>query len=73
MLALQHEPVSPTDLAQQLGVVLGLTAYHVRTLRAAGVLELDRTRPVRGTMQSYYRLSDRGHTALQLLAIARGS
>ena len=72
VLALEHEPVSPSDLAQQLGAGLGVTAYHVRTLGAAGVVELDHTRPVRGSMQSYYRLTDRGRTALQLLALARG-
>lgn len=71
VLALEHETSSPTDLAQQLGVALGLSAYHVRILRAAGLLELVDTRPVRGSMQSFYRLSQRGHTALRLLATAR--
>lgn len=53
VLALEHETSSPTDLAQQLGVALGLSAYHVRILRADGLLELVDTRPVRGSMQSF--------------------
>jgi helix-turn-helix protein len=48
---------SAKTLAPVLGVSLGDTAYHVRTLRDAGLLvEVDK-RQVRGATQTFCRLS----------------
>ena len=72
LLALESETLSPSDLGQRLRVALGLVAYHVRTLRDDGLLELVDTRVARGSLQSFYRLSDRGRRARRLLEAACG-
>ena len=74
LLALENESetLSPSDLGQRLRVALGLVAYHVRTLRDDGLLELVDTRVARGSLQSFYRLSDRGRRARRLLEAACG-
>jgi DNA-binding transcriptional ArsR family regulator len=48
--------LSPTELSQELQIPLGNTSYHVGELRKAGLLHLARRRPVRGTMENFYRL-----------------
>jgi DNA-binding transcriptional ArsR family regulator len=49
------EESSPRDLAETLGRPLSNVSYHVRVLVNCGVLELVRTRQVRGSMQHFYR------------------
>jgi DNA-binding transcriptional ArsR family regulator len=64
--------MSPKQLAEQLDEPLGNVSYHVRTLKAAGLLTLDRKVPRRGAVEHYYRLNAkrRGQLADQLVAIA---
>jgi DNA-binding transcriptional ArsR family regulator len=50
------EPISPTQLARILGAPLGSTAYHVRTLVSAGVVELADEGRVRGAVEHFYAL-----------------
>jgi DNA-binding transcriptional ArsR family regulator len=50
-------PISPTQLARVTGGTLGSVAYHVRTLAAAGVIELADEGRVRGAVEHYYALT----------------
>jgi DNA-binding transcriptional ArsR family regulator len=49
-------PISPTQLARITGGSLGSTAYHVRTLVSAGVVELADEGRVRGAVEHFYAL-----------------
>ena len=42
-------------------------AYHVRRLVDAGLIELARTRPVRGALEHQYRVTERGRAWLDVL------
>jgi DNA-binding transcriptional ArsR family regulator len=50
------KPISPTQLARITGGTLGSTAYHVRTLVSAGVVELADEGRVRGAVEHFYAL-----------------
>jgi DNA-binding transcriptional ArsR family regulator len=50
------KPISPTQLARITGSTLGSTAYHVRTLVGAGVVELADEGRVRGAVEHFYAL-----------------
>jgi DNA-binding transcriptional ArsR family regulator len=71
------KPISPTQLARVTGGTLGSTAYHVRTLVSAGVVELADEGRVRGAVEHFYLLvpgDDGAHVPLadpvtQLLAL----
>ena len=67
LLALGSETLSPSELQQRLGVGLGLLSYHVGALRSGGLLTLVDTRPSRGALESFYRLTDRGELARTVL------
>jgi DNA-binding transcriptional ArsR family regulator len=55
MAVLQGRKASPRQLADALGVKIGVVAYHVRTLERLGMIELvDETR-VRGAIEHHYR------------------
>jgi DNA-binding transcriptional ArsR family regulator len=51
------QPISPTRLARITGSTLGSVAYHVRTLVAAGVVELADEGRVRGAVEHFYALA----------------
>jgi DNA-binding transcriptional ArsR family regulator len=51
------KPISPTQLARVTGASLGSTAYHVRTLTSAGVIELADEGRVRGAVEHFYALT----------------
>lgn len=61
------KPISPTQLARITGGTLGATAYHVRTLVSAGVVELAEEGRVRGAVEHFYALVP-GDENLQQLA-----
>jgi DNA-binding transcriptional ArsR family regulator len=61
---------SPSDLAEVLGRPLSNVSYHVRVLLNCGVLELVRTRQVRGSMQHFYRSLVEEDWARHILGIA---
>jgi DNA-binding transcriptional ArsR family regulator len=50
------QPISPTRLAEVTGNTLGSVAYHMRTLLAAGVVELAEEGRVRGAVEHFYAL-----------------
>jgi DNA-binding transcriptional ArsR family regulator len=51
------KPISPTQLSRIMGGTLGSVAYHVRTLVAAGVVELADEGRVRGAVEHFYALT----------------
>jgi DNA-binding transcriptional ArsR family regulator len=50
------KPISPTRLAEITDQSLGSVAYHVRTLRDAGVVALAEEARVRGAIEHFYEL-----------------
>jgi hypothetical protein len=61
-------PLSPTRLAEITGRTLGQTAYHVRTLVTAGVLDLADEGRVRGAVEHFYALvHDPGRDDVELV------
>jgi DNA-binding transcriptional ArsR family regulator len=50
------KPISPTQISRVTGGSLGSVAYHVRTLSAAGVIELADEGRVRGAVEHLYAL-----------------
>jgi hypothetical protein len=73
LLAFDEHSMSPTQLKRRGSppAPLGLVAYHVRRMVAAGLLELDGLVAVRGSAEHFYRLTDRGYAARELLRYAR--
>jgi predicted transcriptional regulator len=48
-------PVSPNELARQVGEKLNNVSYHVRQLRDARLIVLADTKARRGALQHFYR------------------
>jgi DNA-binding transcriptional ArsR family regulator len=55
MGVLEQRTATPKELSQALGVGLENLAYHVRTLRDFGLIELERSEQVRGAVAHHYR------------------
>lgn len=53
---LVDSPKSGTSLAKDTGMSQAAISYHLRALEAAGIVELDSTRSVRGGVEKLYRL-----------------
>jgi DNA-binding transcriptional ArsR family regulator len=68
----QLSPIELTRLLERFGYELGVVAYHVRRLAAAGIVELAETIPRRGAVEHRYALTPSG-TKLEraLRALAR--
>jgi DNA-binding transcriptional ArsR family regulator len=56
-----RDMASPNEMAEQLGVSLGVMSYHVRRLHALGFLELVKRTPRRGAIEHHYRAKARPH------------
>jgi DNA-binding transcriptional ArsR family regulator len=54
-----EEPIAPKQLVEMLEEDLGVSvvAYHFRSLADLGLVEQDHQSPVRGALQTFYRLS----------------
>ncbi|MCW2985256.1 MAG: winged helix-turn-helix transcriptional regulator [Conexibacter sp.] len=50
-------PLSPARLSEVTGETLGATAYHVRTLRDAGIVVMADEGRVRGAVEHFYALA----------------
>lgn len=50
---------SPKRMSQELGIPIENLAYHVRLLRQMGLIKLDSTKQVRGTVEHFYRVVGR--------------
>ncbi len=48
-------PMSPKEIAAELGLDVRGLAYHVRVLKKLGCIELVETRPRRGAVEHVYR------------------
>lgn len=59
LVKLNERSASPSELADALGEKIGNVAYHVRTLLALETIELVETKPVRGTVEHFYRATAR--------------
>lgn len=57
---LVDETSSPSKLAVKFGAPLGDVSYHVRQLRALGLIRMRRQVPVRGSFESFYGLTAKG-------------
>ena len=68
LLGFGSDTLSPNELEQRLDVGLGLLAYHVGVLRDDDFLMLVDTREARGALESFYRLTDRGELARNVIA-----
>lgn len=65
ILSEEERPLSATELARLTGQTLGATAHHVRSLARTGLIEWAGERRVRGAMQTFYRPTEKGLTALR--------
>lgn len=50
----------PREIADGIDQSLGSVAYHMRKLQSLGMVTMTRTRPVRGAVAHYYKLTARG-------------
>ena len=50
--------MSPSELSRELQIPLSNTNYHVTELAKAGLVDLTRTRQVRGATEHFYRLPE---------------
>jgi len=66
------EPISPRELATELDAPLSNVAYHMRVLADTGAVTLVKTRPVRGSMQHFYRAAIEAAWAHQVLGLSEG-
>jgi DNA-binding transcriptional ArsR family regulator len=51
----QEEPLSSMQMAEELGISLSITAYHVRILHELRAIVRAGKRQVRGALQRFYR------------------
>lgn len=63
------EAISPRELASALQQPLSNVSYHVRVLAECAAVSLVSTKPVRGSMQHFYRLALEAPWALQVLGL----
>jgi DNA-binding transcriptional ArsR family regulator len=59
LAALEGRTASPSELATELQVSLGVLSYHVRRLSALGFIELVKRVPRRGAVEHYYTATTR--------------
>ena len=55
LTVLNQRVASPSELAADQDEAVGYVAYHVRVLRELGMIELAKTRQVRGATEHFYR------------------
>jgi predicted ArsR family transcriptional regulator len=63
------EVLSPRRLAERTTppIPLANVAHHVRELAARGIVEPAGTRPARGAVEHFYKLSERGRALLDFV------
>ncbi len=59
LAALEDRIASPSELAAELDVSLGVMSYHVRRLEALGLVKLVKRTPRRGAVEHYYKATAR--------------
>lgn len=68
-LASADEPMSPKDLAGDLGVAVASTAYHVERLERLAVVKLASTATRRAAVEHYYRLTATGRRIVKAAGV----
>jgi DNA-binding transcriptional ArsR family regulator len=68
-----EEAISPREIAGSLGQPLSNVSYHVRVLAECSAIALVDTKPVRGSMQHFYRAAIDAPWARQVLGLDRKS
>jgi DNA-binding transcriptional ArsR family regulator len=58
---------SPSEAANGAAASLPAVAYHMRELKAAGLIKASGTRPARGAVEHFYELTDRGQAAVRAI------
>jgi DNA-binding transcriptional ArsR family regulator len=66
----EHDPISPRQISNQLREPLSNVSYHVRVLADCGAVTLVDTTPVRGSMQHFYSPSIDEPWALAVLGFS---
>jgi DNA-binding transcriptional ArsR family regulator len=66
-----REAVSPRELADALELPLSNVSYHVRVLADCGAVRAVGTKPVRGSLQHFYRGAVEATWARQVLGLDR--
>ena len=61
------EPISPRQLSRRLHQPLSSVSYHVRVLFDRTAIDLVRVKPVRGSIQHFYRNAVEEDWAVELL------
>jgi DNA-binding transcriptional ArsR family regulator len=56
------KPITPGQIARISGATLGSTAYHVRVLHQAGLIELEDEGRVRGAVEHFYVIAPEEET-----------
>lgn len=69
-----QEQLSPTQLTAELGdgIALANVAHHTRVLARLGLLAPAGTRPVRGAIEHFYRITPQGMSLLELVGRVPG-
>jgi len=63
------EAISPREIADALEQPLSNVSYHVRVLADCDAIALVNTKPVRGSMQHFYRVAIEAPWALEVLGL----
>jgi DNA-binding transcriptional ArsR family regulator len=66
----EETPISPRELANELTEPLSNVSYHVRVLVDCEAVRLVDTKPVRGSMQHFYRIAIDEPWARQVLGLS---
>lgn len=64
-----EKAISPRDIAATLDRPLSNVSYHIRVLAERGTIALVDTKPVRGSMQHFYRASIEAPWARAILGL----
>jgi DNA-binding transcriptional ArsR family regulator len=67
-----EEAISPREIANALEQPLSNVSYHVRVLADCAAVSLVGTKPVRGSMQHFYRTAIEAPWARQVLGLDDG-
>lgn len=65
-----EEPISPREIATALDQPLSNVSYHVRVLAECAAITLVSTKPVRGSMQHFYRSTIEAPWARHVLGLS---
>jgi DNA-binding transcriptional ArsR family regulator len=68
LIALGRGELSPSQFARSRGEPVSNVSYHFRLLAEIGLIELVRTRPVRGSLEHIYRRAEKAADWIALVS-----